>query len=116
TYQQIDAQASNRDAAQCLQRNWRDSLGSTDLAHATLKSFINNLSTNTRATSNLGQELQGLEQKLVQKTDEVVADCRQLISKDIDPNKLTIGSQRVHKLENDISALELLQNEIERLK
>ncbi len=116
TYQQLDAKASNADAAQCLQRNWRDSLGTPDIAHSTLKSFINNLSTNTRAASNSGEQLKKLERELVRRTDSVMADCRQLISKDIDPNKLTIGDQRLTKLQGDLSQLEDLQREVEALK
>lgn len=103
---------ANREAAGTMQYNNKQSAGQNRLAHQALAAFIHNLSTGTRAAPQ-GQNLRKLQDLLVKDTDRIVADCRYMISKDIDPDRMTIGESRVKRLEDDLTRILKLQKEVE---
>lgn len=111
-YEQIQARIANEEAASCLQKNWLPKKEKKDPSYSSLKQFINNLSTMTRASTETEIELQSLHNDLVQQTNNLVAECKVILSKEIGPNRMTIGAQRIKKLESSLASLDLLQEKV----
>ena len=107
-----EAGLSNMEAGTCLQRSFSLREPKKDVAYSSLKRFINNLSTASRATSPQEVALQKKQKKLSAETDLFISECKSLMQKEIGPNRLTIGTHRLRHMQERLASLEALRDDV----